>query len=108
MIQKESLVIKDREILKELVDITRQNILKALMHDPLTAEEIAEILKPRREADKGNDLWKTFNRVQESVMRGGGMFIDSTGKVRKMKATTNIMVEADMNKKLWELAETYA
>ena len=42
MIQKESLVIKDREILKELVDITRQNILKALMHDPLTAEEIAD------------------------------------------------------------------
>jgi DNA-binding transcriptional ArsR family regulator len=42
MIQKESLVIKDREVLKELVDITRQNILKALMHDPLTAEEIAD------------------------------------------------------------------
>ena len=73
-----------------------------------TNEEIAELLKPRREADKGNDLWKVFNRVQESVMRGGGMFIDSTGKMRKMKATTNIMVEADMNKKLWEIAETYA
>jgi hypothetical protein len=73
-----------------------------------TNEEIAELLKPRREADKGNDLWRVFNRVQESVMRGGGMFIDSTGKMRKMKATTNIMVEADMNKKLWEIAETYA
>ena len=73
-----------------------------------TNEEIAELLKPRREADKGNDLWKVFNRVQESLMRGGRMFIDSTGKMRKMKATTNIMVEAEMNKKLWEVAETYA
>ena len=42
MIQKESLIIKDREVLKEVVDITRQNIVRALMHDPLTAEEIAD------------------------------------------------------------------
>jgi hypothetical protein len=41
-------------------------------------------------------------------MRGGGMFLDSKGKLRKMKATTNIMVEADMNKQLWALAESFA
>jgi hypothetical protein len=73
-----------------------------------TADEIAELLRPRRTADEGNDLWKTFNRVQESVMRGGGMFLDSNGKLRKMKATTNIMVEAEMNKQLWALAESFA
>ena len=73
-----------------------------------TADEIAELLRPRRTADEGTDLWKTFNRVQESVMRGGGMFLDSKGKLRKMKATTNIMVEAEMNKQLWALAESFA
>lgn len=73
-----------------------------------TSEEIAELLKPRRTADEGNNLWVVFNRVQESVMRGGGMFVDSKGKMRKMKASTNIMVEAKQNKELWELAEAYA
>ena len=42
LIQKESLIIKDREVLKEVVDITRQNIVQALLHDPLTAEEISD------------------------------------------------------------------
>lgn len=74
----------------------------------VTNEEVAELLKPRREADKGNDLWRTFNRVQESVMRGGSMVIDSKGKLRKLRPSTNIMVEADLNKQLWELAEAYA
>jgi hypothetical protein len=73
-----------------------------------TNEEIAELLKPRRTADEGNNLWVVFNRVQESVMRGGGMFLDANGKLRKMKASTNIMVEAKQNKELWALAEQFA
>ena len=42
LIQKESLIIKDREVLKEVVDITRKNIVRALLHDQLTAEEISD------------------------------------------------------------------
>ena len=39
--QKESFIIEDREVLKEIVDITRQKIVRALYDDPLTAEDIA-------------------------------------------------------------------
>lgn len=38
---------------------------------PLTAIEPAQLLKVRRREDEGNDLWRVFNRVQESVVRGG-------------------------------------
>lgn len=39
--QKESFIIEDREVLKEIVDITRQKIVRTLYDDPLTAEDIA-------------------------------------------------------------------
>lgn len=31
----------------------------------------AVLLNPRRSADQGNDLWKTFNVIQENVLKGG-------------------------------------
>ena len=40
--QKESFIIEDREVLKEIVDITRQKIVRTLYDDPLTAENIAD------------------------------------------------------------------
>ena len=40
--QKESYIIEDREVLKEIVDITRQKIVRTLYDDPLTAENIAD------------------------------------------------------------------
>ena len=40
--QKESYIIEDRAVLKEIVDITRQKIVRALYDDPLTPEEIAD------------------------------------------------------------------
>jgi len=39
--QKESFIIEDRAVLKEIVDITRQKIVRTLYDDPLTAEDIA-------------------------------------------------------------------
>ncbi|KAF2174327.1 DUF932-domain-containing protein, partial [Zopfia rhizophila CBS 207.26] len=35
---------------------------------PITAEQL---LAPRRVDDAGDDLWRTFNRVQENAIRGG-------------------------------------
>jgi hypothetical protein len=35
---------------------------------PITPEQI---INPRRVLDRGQDLWTTFNVVQENVIRGG-------------------------------------
>ena len=35
---------------------------------PITPEQI---INPRRGPDRGQDLWTTFNVVQENVIRGG-------------------------------------
>ena len=71
------------------------------------AEELAEILKVRRPEDEGNSLWVVFNRIQESVVRGGQMFIDARGRMREQKAIRNLDKSLKMNQELWALAESY-
>jgi Domain of unknown function (DUF932) len=71
------------------------------------AEELAEILKVRRPEDAGNNLWVVFNRIQESVVRGGQMFVDARGRMREQKAIRNLDKSLKMNQELWALAESY-
>ena len=71
------------------------------------AEELAEILKVRRPEDEGNSLWVVFNRIQESVVRGGQMFIDARGRMREQKAIRNLDKSLKINQELWALAESY-
>lgn len=63
------------------------------------------LLTPNREEDKGNNLWKVFNVVQEKFVRGG--FEYNTGKGRKstLRGLNNITMINNVNTKLWELAE---
>ena len=72
----------------------------------------AQLLDERRYDDKGNDLWTTFNVVQENIMRGGlkGTTTGSNGRTRR---TTTRPVKAldrniKLNQALWFLTEKMA
>lgn len=69
-----------------------------------TVEPIA-LLEVRRNADAGNSLWNTFNRIQENVMQGGVRF---NGMRRRARAVKNISKEVSLNKDLWAIAESFA
>lgn len=73
-----------------------------------TAEELAEILQPRRDADKPNNLWTVFNRIQEAVITGGNMIVDARGRVRAAKPIRNLDKSLRFNQDLWQLAESFA
>ena len=64
--------------------------------------EIRSILDPKRAADEGTSLWKTFNVVQENIIRGGFQMNE-----RQARPITNPWQDLVLNKGLWELAETY-
>ena len=71
-----------------------------------------QLLDERRYDDKGNDLWTTFNVVQENVMRGGlkGTTRGNNGRLRR---TTTRPVKAldrniKLNQALWFLTEKMA
>lgn len=65
--------------------------------------ELFSILEPKREADKGSSLWRTFNVVQENLIKGGFQMNN-----RQARAITNPVQDMVLNKDLWELAEAYA
>ena len=96
-----------------------QAALKARYGDavpPVTAEQI---LRPRRVEDVGVDLWRTMNRVQEALIRGGiayvqrkvGTQVSGTRVVgnrllrNKTRAVNEIGQNIHLNQTIWNLAE---
>jgi hypothetical protein len=64
------------------------------------------IINPLRDGDEDDNLWNTFNIVQEKLIRGG--FIKQQGRnVRTVKGIQSLNMDNMINTKLWELAETY-
>ena len=71
------------------------------------ASPVAEwkALSPNRTADQGNDLWRTFNRVQENLIKGG-----MRGRTQNNRRTTTREVQSvdglvGLNRAMWTLAE---
>lgn len=84
---------------------------------PQLAEGVAPVspqalLRPRRYADNGSDLWTTFNRVQENAVKGGqkGVIQGSNGRARRasVRAVNGIAQATDLNRRLWTLADEMA
>ena len=66
------------------------------------------LLNINRHADVGNDLWKTLNKVQEAVVRGGLRGRNATGNRIVTRAVTGISEDIKLNKALWSLADSMA
>jgi hypothetical protein len=71
-------------------------------HKPIGSEQL---LRPRRRADFGSDLWTTFNRVQENILRGGLSGRNANGKRTSTRAVGAIDQNLKLNRGLWVLAD---
>ena len=69
---------------------------------PGTAEQLNE---PRRGDDVGHNLWATFQRVQENVMRGGQPGRSAQGRRLQTRPVGSIDRGVSLNRALWMLAE---
>lgn len=68
-----------------------------------------ELLMPRREEDRSNDLYTVMNVIQENLLRGDLPGINKeTGRRFSSKAITHIPKDAVINKGVWEIAERIA
>lgn len=69
----------------------------------------AQLLNARRSTDTGHDLWATFNRVQENLLKGGGLPGRSkTGRPVRTRAIRSVGEDVRLNRALWRLAERFA
>ena len=67
-------------------------------------ETIQDILEPKRKEDKGDDLWKTFNVIQEKITQGEFHAALKGAKVRKVRAIRSFEKDLEVNKQLFKLA----
>lgn len=75
--------------------------------------EPRQVLAPRRSDDQGADLWRTFNRVQENLTRGGIGYVqrDENGRRKARRETrpvNGIDGNTSLNRALWTLAARLA
>lgn len=64
-----------------------------------------QILQVKRMDDNRNDLWTTFNRVQENLIGGGLRSRTATGQRSTTRPVTGIDSSIKLNRALWVLTE---
>ncbi len=86
------------------------------------ATSIARLLEPKRPADKENNLWNTYNRIQEKAIKGDRFMIEQKkldwyhnreygkkyAKANKTRQVKSIDKDVKLNKALWTLTEKMA
>ena len=75
--------------------------VKELKYDE---ETLTDILDPKRDADKGNDLWRVFNVIQEKITQGDFHAALKGAKVRKVRKIKSFEKDLKVNKELFKLA----
>ncbi|MDA8094892.1 MAG: DUF932 domain-containing protein [Betaproteobacteria bacterium] len=69
---------------------------------PITQEQA---LRARRFEDRGSDLWSTFQRVQENVIKGGLQARTANGRHTRTRPVQGIDQSVRLNRLLWSLAQ---
>lgn len=101
--------------LKQWVDKAQSTVLTApqqmkfaqeaqIIRFPEAPFDAKELLRERRKADHGDDVWHVFNRVQENLMRGGIEFQNANGRNCITKPIERVTKDVIFNQKLWNLA----
>jgi hypothetical protein len=93
----------------ESARVVRFGDAEGKVESPIAADQL---LHPRRPADLGNDLWRTFQRVQENAVRGGLTALGRNADGHLRRSTTREIKGIDgdvkLNRALWQLADQMA
>lgn len=65
----------------------------------------SQLLRARRSDDRRPDLWSTFNRVQENLIKGGLSGRMTNGRRQRTREVQGIDQNLRLNRALWMLAE---
>ena len=97
-------------------DFAREAV-KLILPENVQTVDLSSALTIRRSQDTKQDLWTVYNRVQESLIRGGVKYTsvitndeDKTFDVRHntSRAIKSIDRQVQVNQGLWDLTESFA
>jgi hypothetical protein len=86
------------------LDFAQEALALRFPKDLQGAVEPSRLLVPRRPEDIGNDLWHTFNVVQENILQGGIPRRSPSQRLTRTRRITAIREDVRLNSRLWELA----
>ena len=66
--------------------------------------EPSQLLTVRRPEDVGHDLWRTYNVIQENVLRGGLSRRSASNRLTRTRSITSIREDVRINTALWAMA----
>lgn len=76
--------------------------------------DFEQVNRARRHADVGSDIWHTYNRVQEGLLRGGQHYVQRDPATqrrianRKVREVNGVEGNRALNQALWTLTEALA
>jgi len=91
----------------QLVDFVNKSAMIRWEKGSVPKFKLEDFLRPERDGDVGNSVWKTFNVIQEKFVRGGMKYNSKKGRVVSMRELKNFYNINKVNTGLWELAESY-
>jgi len=65
---------------------------------------LKSLLSPNRDEDRGNDLWKVFNTLQEKIIQGDFHVALTGAKVQKVRKIKSFEKDIKVNRELFKLA----
>lgn len=78
---------------------------KDIVSSPIQPETL---LVPKRYEDRGNDVYSTFNRVQEHLVRGGDRGVTTNNRRTTTRPINGIDGNVKLNRGLWTLTQELA
>jgi hypothetical protein len=97
-----SLLTAERELFAEAALALKFDDIKS---SPITPRQL---LTNRRFEDKKDDLWTSFNQIQENIIRGGLRGRSLNGNRTSTRPVQSIDNDVKLNKALWILADRMA
>lgn len=67
-----------------------------------------QLLRTQRYDDRGSDLWRTFNVVQENLVKGGIQGRSTSGRRTRTREVAGVNENVRLNRALWTLADRLA
>jgi hypothetical protein len=86
------------------LELAAQALALRFPNDAPGAMQPSQLLVARRAEDVGYDLWRTFNVIQENVLRGGLVRRSASNRLTRTRGIRAIREDVRLNSALWELA----
>lgn len=67
-----------------------------------------QLIQARRREDRKDDLWTTFNRIQENVIQGGIRGRSANGRRTRTREVGGVNENVKLNRALWKMADEFA